>query len=149
MEGAFGCDIDYAMLIKTYESSQEETRYSPSVCTSCERKPVTGRPDPKHISTSYIERQNLTMRMTMRRFTRLTNGFSKKVENHAYAVVLYTMHYNFCRIHQTLRCTPAMEAGITDHVWSLEELAALVPEPVAQPSTIEHDLVLRALAASA
>src|ERR1035437_943863 len=126
VEGAFGCDIDYAMLVKNYESTQEETRYSPAKCTSCERKPVMGHPDPDHISTSYIERQNLTMRMTMRRFTRLTNGFSKKVENHAYSVALYTMHYNFCRIHQTLRCTPAMEAGITNHVWTIEEMLAKV-----------------------
>jgi len=126
VEGAFGCDIDYAMLIKTYESSQEETRYSPATCTSCEVKPVTGNPDPKHISTSFIERQNLTMRMTMRRFTRLTNAFSKKVENHAYSVALYTMHYNFCRVHASLRVTPAMEAGLTDHVWTIEEMLAKV-----------------------
>ncbi|MGA2476551.1 MAG: IS1 family transposase [Terriglobia bacterium] len=126
VEGAFGCDIDYAMLIKTYESTQEETRYSPADCTSCERKPIMGDPDPEHISTSYIERQNLTMRMTMRRFTRLTNAFSKKVENHAYAVALYTMHYNFCRIHKSLRVTPAMEAGITDHVWTIEEMLSKI-----------------------
>jgi IS1 family transposase len=122
VEGAFGCEIDYAMLVKTFESSQTETRYSPAVCTSCERKPVMGHPDPKHISTSYVERQNLTMRMSMRRFTRLTNGFSKKVENHAYSVAIHYMHYNFCRIHQTLRVSPAMEAGITDHVWTIEEM---------------------------
>jgi IS1 family transposase len=121
VEGAFGCDIDYAMLVKTYESSQEETRYSPAVCTSCEQKPIMGRPDPRHISTSYVERQNLSMRMGIRRFTRLTNAFSKKVENHAAAVALYYMHYNFCRVHQTLRVTPAMEAGIADHVWTIEE----------------------------
>jgi len=126
VEGAFGCDIDYAMLIKTYESTQEETRYSPADCTSCERKPMMGHPDPEHISTSYIERQNLTMRMTMRRFTRLTNAFSKKVENHAYSVALYTMHYNFCRIHKSLRVTPAMEAGITDHVWTIEEMLSKI-----------------------
>jgi hypothetical protein len=87
---------------------------------------ITGRPDPKHISTSYIERQNLTMRMGMRRFTRLTNAFSKKLENHGHAVALHYMHYNFCRVHQTLRVTPAMEAGIADHVWSIEELVALL-----------------------
>jgi IS1 family transposase len=126
VEGAFGSEIDYAILIKTYESSQEETRYSPAVCTSCERKPVTGRPDPKHVSTSFVERQNLSMRMGMRRFTRLTNAFSKKVENHAHSVALYYMHYNFCRIHKTLRVTPAMEAGIADHVWSIEEIAGLL-----------------------
>ena len=126
VEGAFGCDIDYAMLVKTYESSQEETRYSPAVCTSCERKPIMGRPDPRHISTSFVERQNLTMRMGMRRFTRLTNGFSKKVENHAYSVAIHYMHYNFCRVHQTLRVTPAMEAGLTDHVWTIEEMLKMV-----------------------
>jgi IS1 family transposase len=133
VEGAFGCDIDYAMFVKTYESSQEETRYSPPVCTSCERKPVTGKPDPDHISTSFVERQNLTMRMGMRRFTRLTNAFSKKVENHAYQVALHFMHYNFARIHKTLRVTPAMEAGVSDHVWSLEEIAALLPQPTFGP----------------
>jgi IS1 family transposase len=122
VEGAFGADIDYAMLIKTYESSQEETRYSPAVCTSCEQKPMMGNPDPKHISTSYVERQNLSMRMGIRRFTRLTNGFSKKVENHAASVALYFMHYNFCRVHRSLRVTPAMEAGLTSHVWTIEEM---------------------------
>lgn len=126
VEGAFGGEIDYAILIKTYESSQEETRYSPAVCTSCERKGIIGRPNPKHVSTSFVERQNLSMRMGMRRFTRLTNAFSKKIENHAHSVALYFMHYNFCRIHQTLRVTPAMEAGITDHVWSIEEVVSLL-----------------------
>jgi IS1 family transposase len=122
VEGAFGCDIDYAMLVKIYGASQEETRYSPAECIGTETKIVQGTPDSAHISTSFIERQNLTMRMTMRRFTRLTNGFSKKIDNHAYAVALYTMHYNFCRIHKTLRVTPAMEAGLTDHVWTIEEI---------------------------
>lgn len=122
VEGAFGADVDYAMLSKVYESSQEETRYSPAVCVSCEAKVITGKPDPNHVSTSYVERQNLTMRMGMRRFTRLTNGFSKKAENHAYQIALHFMHYNFCRIHRTLRVTPAMEAGIADHVWTIEEM---------------------------
>jgi len=122
VEGAFGADVDYAMLVKLYESSQEETRYSPAECMSCEWKAITGKPDPKHISTSYVERQNLTLRMQMRRFTRLTNAFSKKVENHAYHVALHYIHYNFCRIHSTLRVTPAMEAGVTDHVWTIEEM---------------------------
>jgi IS1 family transposase len=122
VEGAFGCEIDYAMLIKIYGASQDEVRYSPAECIGTETKIVMGKPDAGHISTSYIERQNLTMRMTMRRFTRLTNGFSKKVENHAYAVALYTMHYNFCRIHQTLRVTPAMQAGVTNHIWTIEEM---------------------------
>lgn len=126
IEDAFGAHIDYAQLVKLYESSQEETRYSPAECVSCERKVVMGKPDPKHISTSYVERQNLTMRMQMRRFTRLTNVFSKEVENHAYNVALHYMHYSFCRIHNTLRVTPAMEVGITDHVWTVEEMLAAV-----------------------
>jgi IS1 family transposase len=133
VEGAFGCDIDYAMLIKIYGATQEETRYSPAECIGCEVKKIQGTPDSDHISTSYVERQNLTMRMSMRRFTRLTNGFSKKVENHAYAVALHYMHYNFSRVHQTLRVTPAMEAGLTNHVWSIEEIAALIPEPTFGP----------------
>jgi IS1 family transposase len=132
VEGAFGCDVDYAMLIKTYESSQEETRYSPAVCTPCERKVVMGNPDPAHISTSYVERQNLTMRMGMRRFTRLTNGFSKKVEHHAYQVALHFMHYNFVRIHKTLRMTPAMAAGVTDRLWTIQDIVNLMPAPVAK-----------------
>lgn len=111
VEGAFGAEIDYAMLVKVYESEQEETRYSPAVCTACARKAIQGSPDPAHISTSHVERQNLSMRMGMRRFTRLTNGFSKEVKNHGAAVALYFMHYNFCRIHKTLRVTPAMEAA--------------------------------------
>jgi hypothetical protein len=106
---------------------------------------VIGDPDPKHVSTSYVERQNLTMRMSMRRFTRLTNGFSKKAENHCHAVALHYMHYNFCRVHQTLRVTPAMEAGITDHVWSVEDVIALLPKPVVKPSTIGSDLIRKAL----
>jgi IS1 family transposase len=133
VEGAFGADVDYAMLQKIYESSQEETRYSPAKCVGCEVKRIQGNPDPEHISTSYVERQNLTMRMGMRRFTRLTNAFSKKVENHAYQVALHFMHYNFCRIHTSLRCTPAMEAGVSDHVWSIEEITDLLPEPTFGP----------------
>ena len=133
VEGSFGCEIDYAQLIKIYGASQEEVRYSPAQCLGCETKRVMGSPDAKHISTSYVERQNLSMRMGMRRFTRLTNGFSKKIENHIYAVALFYMHYNFCRIHKTLRCTPAMEAGITNHVWGVEEIAALLPEPTFGP----------------
>jgi IS1 family transposase len=126
VEGAFGADIDYAMLIKLYASTQEETRYSPAECIGAEVKRIQGNPDADHISTSYVERQNLSMRMGMRRFTRLTNGFSKKVENHVHHLALYYMHYNFCRIHQTLRVTPAMEAGITDHVWTIEEMLGRV-----------------------
>jgi IS1 family transposase len=133
VEGSFGSEIDYTMLSKLYASSQEETRYSPAECVGVERKVIMGRPDAVHISTSYVERQNLSMRMGMRRFTRLTNGFSKKVENHAYAVALYFMHYNFAKIHGTLRVTPAMEAGVSDHVWSIEEIAELIPEPKSGP----------------
>ncbi len=127
VESAFGGDIDYAMLIKLYGGSQEpETRYSPAMCMGTRVNTITGEPDPDHISTSYAERQNLTMRMSMRRFTRLTNGFSKKVEYLAYAVALHFMYYNFGRIHKTLRVTPAMEAGISDHVWTIEEIVALL-----------------------
>jgi len=125
VEIAFGADVDYAMLNKLYASTQEETRYSPAECIGCERKRIAGKPDPAHISTSFVERQNLTMRMGMRRFTRLTNAFSKKVENHAYQVALHFMNYNFCRVHKTLRVTPAMEAGVSDHVWSVQELVSL------------------------
>jgi hypothetical protein len=95
---------------------------------SCESKRVIGFPEPAHISTSYVERSNLTIRMAMRRFTRLTNGFSKKVENHGHAIALHMVHYNFCRVHQTLRVTPAMEAGLTDHIWTIDELVALLPQ---------------------
>jgi IS1 family transposase len=126
IEEAFGCEIDYAMLIKLYGTEPEgEKRYSPSKCLGAERHNITGNPDQKHISTSYAERQNLTMRMSMRRFTRLTNAFSKKVENLAHSVSIYFMYYNFGRIHKTLRVTPAMEAKVTDHVWSLEEIVQL------------------------
>ena len=110
-------------------------------------KVVSGDPDPKHVSTSYVERQNLTMRMHMRRFTRLTNGFSKKVDNHRHMVALHYMYYNFCRIHQTLKVTPAMESGLTDHVWNIEELCALLPKPVVKASKIEAELVRKALEA--
>jgi IS1 family transposase len=126
VEGAFGCNVDYAMLVKIYESSQEETRYSPAMCLGCKGTPISGNPDRKHISTSFIERQNLTMRMGMRRFTRLTNAFSKKIENHALHLALHYMYYNFVRIHKTLRVTPAMAANVTDHLWSVEEMAALL-----------------------
>jgi IS1 family transposase len=128
VEDAFGGDVDYAMLVKIYGASSDitESRYSPATCIGCRTGVLSGTPDPDHISTSYVERQNLSMRMGMRRFTRLTNGFSKKVENHGHMVALYFMHYNFCRIHKTLRVTPAMEAGLTDHVWSLEEIISLL-----------------------
>ena len=146
VENAFGADIDYAMLQKIYGAVVEnETRYSPAKCIGCDMKVVSGNPDPKHVSTSYVERQNLTMRMHMRRFTRLTNAFSKKVDNHRHSVALHYMFYNFCRVHQTLRVTPAMQAGIADHVWSVEELCALLPKPVQAASTIEHEMVMTAL----
>jgi hypothetical protein len=127
VEGAFGLDVDYAVLHKIYgaPADDEVHRYSPAKCIGCDIKTIVGDPDPAHLSTSYAERQNLTMRMSMRRFTRLTSAFSKKIDNHRYAVALYFMYYNFCRIHQTLRVTPAMEAGLCDHVWSVEELVAL------------------------
>jgi len=128
VEGAFGMDCDYAQLQKIYgvPSEEEARRYSPARCIGTDMKVVCGDPDPKHISTSYVERQNLSMRMGMRRFTRLTNGFSKKIDNHIAAVAIYFMHYNFCRVHQTLRVTPAMEAGIADHIWSIEEMVGLL-----------------------
>lgn len=128
VEGAFGGDIDYAMLVKIYGDSPEGTqkRYSPAECTGTKKTRIEGNPDMAQVNTSYVERQNLTMRMSMRRFTRLTNGFSKKFENHAHAVAIHSMYYNFGRIHKTLRVTPAMQAGLTDHVWTLEELAGLI-----------------------
>ncbi len=131
VEDAFGANIDYAMLIKIYGNENgngvpAEVRYSPAQCMGARKTVVSGRPDLRHVSTSHTERQNLTMRMQMRRFTRLTNGFSKKLENHEHALALYFMYYNFCRIHQTLRVTPAMEAGVADHVWSLDEIIALL-----------------------
>jgi IS1 family transposase len=126
VEDSFGADVDYAQLQKIYGASLEnETRYSPATCIGCEMKVVSGNPDPKHVSTSYVERQNLTMRMHMRRFTRLTNAFSKKIDNHAYAVALHFMYCNFVRIHQTLRVTPAMEANLCDHAWTIKELVAM------------------------
>jgi len=127
VEGAFGMDVDYALLIKLYGSpSQPDTRYSPGVCIGTETVYISGKPDPKHVSTSYVERQNLTMRMSMRRFTRLTNAFLKKVENHEHMLAIYFIYYNFCRVHQTLRVTPAMEAGIASHVSSISDLVALL-----------------------
>ncbi len=127
VDAAFGTNIDYAMLIKLYGPDPEgEKRYSPATCIGTDTAIVSGDPDPWHISTSYAERQNLTMRMSMRRFTRLTNAFSKKVENLMHAVSLHFMHYNFARVHKTLKTTPAVAAGITDHVWSLEEIVALL-----------------------
>ncbi len=128
VEDAFGNKIDYATLTKMYCQDKDEVthRYSPSKVVGCQLAVVQGNPDPCHISTSFVERQNLTMRMGMRRFTRLTNGFSKKVENLHYAVALHFMYYNFCRIHQTLRITPAMAAGVTKRLWELEDIVELL-----------------------
>ena len=128
IENVFGIDIDYAMLVKVYgrPSKEEQRRYSPASCVGTETQVIRGNPDPKHINTSYVERQNLTMRMGMRRFTRLTNAFSKKVQNLGHAVALHFLHYNFCRVHQTLGTTPAIAAGVADHVWSIGELVGLL-----------------------
>lgn len=127
VEDAFGGDVDFAQLVKIYGAERPgEARYSPATIIGTRQEEVCGTPEPRHVSTSYVERQNLTMRMSMRRFTRLTNGFSKKVENHAAMIALHFMHYNFCRIHQTLRITPAMAAGLADHVWEIEELVGLI-----------------------
>jgi len=146
VENAFGADIDYAQLQKIYGASMEnETRYSPARCIGCDMKVVNGNPDPKHVSTSFVERQNLSMRMSIRRFTRLTNAFSKKIENHAAAVAIWFMYYNFCRVHQTLRVTPAMESGISNHVWTIEELCGLLPQPLSSTREMEKNLVLKAL----
>lgn len=134
VEKAFGGLIDYAMLVKVYEGmgAMEQRRYSPSKFVKADKRRINGAPDMEQVSTSYIERQNLTIRMHNRRFTRLTNAFSKKIENLAHSVALHFMYYNFVRIHKSLRVTPAMEAGIADHAWSIEEIAALIPEPVAK-----------------
>ena len=126
IEGAFGTDIDYAQLVKLYGAANPERRYSPAECIGARQEAVTGDPDPKHISTSYVERQNLTMRMSMRRFTRLTNAFSKKVENHYHMLSLYLTWYNWARIHKTLRVTPAMEAGLTDTVRDMDWIVELI-----------------------
>ena len=128
VEQSFGSDIDYAMLIKIYGDTSGAGRYSPGECVGIQQRRVEGRPDPAHVSTSYAERANLTLRMGARRFTRLTNAFSKKVENHAHSVAIHTMHYNFVRIHQTLRCTPAMAAGVTAKLWELADLVVVLEE---------------------
>lgn len=127
VENAFGSEVDFSQLVKIYGSSPEsEVRYSPAECIGTEINKVQGNPDPDHISTSYVERQNLTLRMQNRRFTRLTNAFSKKIENHGFHLALHYMYYNFCRVHKTLRVTPAMEAGVTDHVWDISEIVNLM-----------------------
>jgi IS1 family transposase len=131
VDAAFGGEVDYAMLVKVYgtplgATATNASRYSPNEVVACEKHAIRGKPAIEHVSTSFVERQNLTMRMGMRRFTRLTNGFSKKVENHMAAIALHFMHYNYCRIHQSLRVTPAMAAGVSDHVWELDELIGLL-----------------------
>jgi len=129
VDSAFPGGIDYAMLVKLYGTPPEgQRRYSPAVCLSAETSVIRGNPDPDHINTSYVERQNLSMRMGIRRFTRLTNAFSKKLENHIHALSIYFMHYNFVRIHQTLRVTPAMAAGVTDKLWDLADIVLIVDE---------------------
>jgi IS1 family transposase len=137
VEEAFGADIDYAMLIKLYgepaASPEAARRYSPSDCVGTRKNTITGNPDPKYVSTSYAERQNLTMRMSMRRFTRLTNAFSKKFVNHEHTVALYALWYNFVRIHKTLRITPAMAAGVSERLWSAEDIVALIDARAGEP----------------
>jgi IS1 transposase len=132
------------MLVKHYGTPpQSETRYSPAICTGAEKRPKIGNPDAKHISTSYVERSNLTMRMHMRRFTRLTNAFSKRVENHAAAIALHTMYYNFVRIHQTLKVTPAMAAGVTDKLWEMNDLVAMLEQWELANQQPEYNFVVR------
>ena len=137
VEGAFGADVDYAMLIKQYgEPVGALGRYSPGECIGAEQRRVEGRPDKAHVSTSYVERQNLNLRMGIRRFTRLTNAFSKKVEPHYHMVCLYTVFHNFVHIHKTLRCTPAMAAGLSKTLWSMDDLVAMIDaqdEPPKRP----------------
>ena len=137
VEGAFGCDVDYAQLVKVYGEAPEgaKGRYSPAKCTGIRKNKIEGNPDHKHFSTSYVERQNLTMRMQMRRFTRLTNAFSKKVENHTYAVSLHFMYYNFVRMHKSLRMSPAMAAGITDRLWEIGDIVALIEAKESEKPT--------------
>ena len=134
VEGAFGGDVDYAQLVKLYGPTiTAPGRYSPAECIGARKTPVEGKPDEKHIFTSYVERQNLTMRMSMRRFTRLTNAFSKKVDNHMHALALYFAFYNFVRIHKTLKVTPAMQAGVTKRLWSMEDIAEMVEACAPKP----------------
>src|SRR5271157_4064669 len=134
VEGAFGMDVDYAQLQKIYGASMDgERQYSPARCIGCDMKVVSGNPDPKHVSTSYVERQNLTMRMHMRRFTRLTNAFSKKMQNHAAMVAIHAVYYNYARIHKSLRITPAMAAGLSDRVWTLEEIVMMAESYMPKP----------------
>ncbi len=137
-EGAFGGDVDYAQLIKVYGGDEKgegaDRKYSPSECVGIRKRRIEGRPDPAHVSTSYAERNNLTMRVSMRRFTRLTSAFSKKIENHAHSVALHFMHYNFCRQHKSLEgISPAMAAGVTDRLWDIEDIVRLIDEAAPTP----------------
>jgi len=144
VEAAFSDQVDYAMLVKLYGADpQAETRYSPAKCIGAKKKIIEGNPDSKHISTSYAERSNLTMRMHMRRFTRLTNAFSKKVENHAAAIALHTMYYNFVRIHQTLRVTPAMAAGVSDKLWEVSDIVEMLEQWELANFKPEYQFVVR------
>jgi IS1 family transposase len=128
LEDAFNGELDYAMLQKIYAAAPGgETRYSPAECTGCQKTAISGNPDPKRISTSYVERANLSIRMGLRRYTRLTNAHSKKLENHCAALAIYFMYYNFARVHSTIRCSPAMAAGVTPHLWSIAEIVNLLP----------------------
>lgn len=133
VHGAFGTDVDYAQLVKIYGAPQDGRLSASSECIGCRKRPVIGNPDPQHISTSFVERSNLSMRMHMRRFTRLTNAHSKKLNNHRHACSLYAAFYNWTRIHTTLRTTPAMAAGLTDHVWTMEEIIGLMDEAAPKP----------------
>ena len=135
VEGAFGAEVDYAQLVKLYgPAASAPGRYSPAECTGIKKVRREGNPDIAHVSTSYVERQNLTMRMSMRRFTRLTNAFSKKFDIHVHALSLYFVFYNFCRIHKTLRMSPAMAAGVTDRLWSLEDVIARIDADAPAPA---------------
>ncbi|MCP4145609.1 MAG: helix-turn-helix domain-containing protein [bacterium] len=137
VEGTFGADVDYAQLVKTFGKSPESAkgRYSPAERNGIKKRPIEGDPDEKHISASFVERQNLTMRMHMRRFTRLINGFSKKVDNHYYAVALHFMYYNFVRIHTTLKIAPAMAAGVTDRLWEISDIVKLIEDKEKEKKT--------------
>jgi hypothetical protein len=144
VDAVFGDDVDYAMLIKIYGADpRAEVRYSPAKCIGAEKKPKIGNPEAKHISTSYAERSNLTMRMHMRRFTRLTNAFSKKVENHAAAIALHTMYYNFVRIHQTLKVTPAMAAGVSEKLWEVSDIVEMLEQWELANFKPEYQFVVR------
>lgn len=134
VEDAFGCEIDYAMLQKRYGDNTGEGKYSPGLVIGTEKQKIMGNPDDHHVSTSFVERQNLTMRMSVRRFTRSTNAFSKKVENHAHMIALHFMAYNFIRLHKTLRTTPAMAAGVVDTLWTMEDVVQMMDEYAGQKS---------------